>query len=513
MQRMRLPVAMATQHPDSASKSFSSQEEVDEALRDFSPAERGGFECDEKMVDFEGKLTAYGQMRWIIEKVTSALNLVPGEDFLITPRIPSEKLEEAERQVMVIWAAIAANKFSYEATARQAIKYLITPMVENSRELLISHRRINKLLKFGQEELGLPSTCVMRLVPLFEDVVKLLHCDEIIDGYRRLMLKELGEYEDHFRIFLGKSDAAMTYGHVASLLAIKIALSRLEKWKREVHVDVCPIIGVGLLPFRGHLAPWNVKNFIEEYKGYYTVTIQTGLRYDIPHEQSIEVIRSIKREAGHIPVVYDDEEEKELVDAIREFARSYFDVMVEMATTICLIADVIPERRDRMPRESYYRSLAGPLKLIGDKMLYEKMPSGEIKLPRAIKFVASCYMLGVPPAILGVGRGLKELRKKKGEDFVENLVKKYIKGLRSDLEFEFNFLNLDVAKERLSSTTFSKIVEDVEEISRVFGLEKGDVNEDGLQHSMCIKLFWDKMGKPEAVEYALKAGIIRGSLG
>ncbi|MHC1627469.1 MAG: phosphoenolpyruvate carboxylase, partial [Candidatus Nezhaarchaeales archaeon] len=228
MQKTRLPVAMATQHPDSASRSFSSQEEVDEALRDFSPAEKGGFECDEKMVDFEGKLTAYGQMRWIIEKVTSALNLIPGEDFLVTPRIPSEKLEEAERQVMVIWAAVAANKFSYEVTARQAIKYLIAPMVESSRELLISLRRINKLLKFGQEELGLPSTCVMRLVPLFEDVVKLLHCNEIVDGYRRLMLKELGEYEDHFRVFLGKSDAAMTYGHVASLLAIKIALSRLE---------------------------------------------------------------------------------------------------------------------------------------------------------------------------------------------------------------------------------------------------------------------------------------------
>ncbi|MDH5815580.1 MAG: phosphoenolpyruvate carboxylase [Candidatus Nezhaarchaeota archaeon] len=508
-----LPRAMATQHPDSASKAFSSQEEVDEALRDFSPAERGGFECDEKMVDFEGKLTAYGQMKWIIEKVTSVLDLVPGDDFLVTPRIPSEKLEDAERQMMVIWAAVAANKFSYESSAKQAIKYLIAPMVEDSRELLITYRRMQKILKLGQEELGLPSTCVMRLIPLFEDVVKMLHCDEIIEGYRRLLLKELGEYEDHFRVFLGKSDAAMTYGHVASLLAMKIALSKLERWRKEVHVEVRPIIGVGLLPFRGHLAPWNVRNFVEEYKGYYTVTIQSGLRYDIPHEESVKVIRYVKSESGSSPVVYDAQEEKELVDAIKVFARSYFEVMLEMATTICLIADIIPERRDRVPRESYSRSVVGPLKLIADRMLYEKLPTREVKLPRAIKFTAACYMLGVPPAILGTGRALRALRLEKGEGFVEELTKKYIKGLRDDMAFEFNFLNLDVAKERLSPSTFTKIVEDVEEISRYLEVNQGDVDERGLQHSLLVKMFWEKIGRQEAAEYALKAGVIRGSLG
>ncbi|MEM4577166.1 MAG: phosphoenolpyruvate carboxylase [Candidatus Nezhaarchaeales archaeon] len=513
MKKTELPKAMATQHPDSASRAFTSQEEVDEALRDFSPAEMGGFECDEKMVDFEGKLTAYGQMKWIVEKVTSALNLVPGEDFLITPRIPSEKLEDAERQIMVIWAAVAANKFSYEVAARQSIKYLVAPMVESSRELLVSHRRIHKLVRLGQEELGLPSTCTMRLIPLFEDVVKLLHCDEIVDGYRRLLLKELGEYEDHFRVFLGKSDAAMTYGHVASLLAIKIALSRLEKWRRDVHVEVRPIIGVGLLPFRGHLAPWNVQNFIEEYKGYYTVTIQTGLRYDIPHEESIKVIRCVKNDAGHAPAVYDAEEERILTDVIRIFSRTYFETMVEMATIICLVADIIPERRDRMSRESYPRSMIGPLKLIADKVLYEKLPSGEVKLPRAIKFTAACYILGVPPAIIGIGRALKILRVEKGEGLVEDLIKKYIKGLRSDMAFEFNFLNLEVAKERLNPATYTKIVEDVDEVSRYFNLDKEDIDEKGQQHSQLIKMFWERMGKQEAAEYALKAGVIRGSLG
>lgn len=513
MKKVQVPIAMATQHPDSASKSFSSQEEVDEALRDFSPANMEGFECDEKMVDFEGKLTAYGQMRWIIEKVTSTLNLVPDEDFLITPRIPSEKLEEADRQVMVVWAAIAANKFSYELTARQAIRYLVAPMVESSKELLISLRRINKLLKFGQEELGLPSTCTMTLIPLFEDVVKLLHCHEIVDGYRRLMLKELGEYEDHFRIFLGKSDAAMTYGHVASLLAIKIALSRLEKWRREVHVEVCPIIGVGLLPFRGHLAPWNIENFVEEYKGFYTVTIQSGLRYDISHEQCIGVVRRIKREARRVPEVYDEEVERELIDVIREFARSYFDVIVDMSTMICLVSDVIPERRDRVSRESYHRSLNAPLRLIGDKELYERLPSGEVKLPRAIKFTAACYMLGVPPAIIGVGRALRKLELRKGENFVEELIKKYIKGLKYDLAHEFKFLDLEVARKRLDPGVFSRIMEDVDEVSRMFNLNKEDVDEKGSQHSMYVRMFWDKIGKPEASEYALKAGIIRGSLG
>ncbi|RLF10972.1 MAG: phosphoenolpyruvate carboxylase [Thermoprotei archaeon] len=513
MKRAKPPTAMATQHPDSASRSFTSQEEIDEALRDLSPADKGGFECDEKMVDFEGKLTAYGQMRWIIEKVTSALNLEPDVDFLVTPRIPSEKLEEAERQMMVIWAAVAANKYSYAATGRQGIRYLIAPMAESSRELLVSHRRINKLLKLGQEELGLPSGCAMSLIPLFEDVVKLLHCHEIVDGYRRLLLKELGEYQDHFRVFLGKSDAAMTYGHLASALALKIALSRLEKWRVEEHVEVCPIIGVGLLPFRGHLAPWSVDDFVKEYRGYYTVTIQSGLRYDLPHATAIRVIRRVKEEAGHGPQVFTEEEERDLVDAIREFTRCYFEVMVEMSTTICLVADVIPERRDRIPRESYYRSLMGPLKLIGDRSIMELLPRGEVKLPRAIKFVAACYLLGVPPAIIGSGRALKALKRIKGEGFVEDLAKRYYSCLKRDFKFEFNFLNLEVACRRLSRGAFERIAEDVEELSRILNLDPKDKDEKGVQHDAMIEMFWQKIGKIEAVDYALKAGIIRGSLG
>jgi len=48
----KIPIAMATQHADSASKHVSVKEEVDEAVISFK--RDGGYGCDEYLVDYMG---------------------------------------------------------------------------------------------------------------------------------------------------------------------------------------------------------------------------------------------------------------------------------------------------------------------------------------------------------------------------------------------------------------------------------------------------------------------------
>ncbi|HIP85736.1 MAG TPA: phosphoenolpyruvate carboxylase, partial [Pyrodictium sp.] len=176
-----IPYAMATQHPDSATRKITANEEVDEAINDLLPLEDGGFGCDEKMVDYEGKLTPYHQPEWIVDSLAK-MGLVPGEDYLVTPRIPAEKLEDAARQVIVVWSCLVANRKSMQYGG-QAIKFMVHPMSETSRELVVAHRRISKLQRFAEEEIGLKLEEPIKIIPLVEDVVRLIHVDKLLAGF------------------------------------------------------------------------------------------------------------------------------------------------------------------------------------------------------------------------------------------------------------------------------------------------------------------------------------------
>ena len=75
----------------------------------------------------------------------------------------------------------------------------------------------------------------------------------------------------HLRVFIARSDPALNYGLICAVLLSKIALSKLKKTEKKQDVTVHPIIGVGSKPFRGHLSPENIENFLQEYKGLATV--------------------------------------------------------------------------------------------------------------------------------------------------------------------------------------------------------------------------------------------------
>jgi len=75
------PKVMCTQHPDSASKYVSTQEEPGEAIEAAVV-----FGCDEYMPDYEGKATPYHQNVQIVSKFIEETDLIPGKDSFLSLR-------------------------------------------------------------------------------------------------------------------------------------------------------------------------------------------------------------------------------------------------------------------------------------------------------------------------------------------------------------------------------------------------------------------------------------------
>ncbi len=227
---MKVPKLMATQHPDSTVV-LMPQDEVEEAIQDVLPLERGGRGCDEKMVDYEGKATPYNQMRDIIEE-SKNYDIVPGEDFLITPRVPNPKLEDKDRHLLAITAAVTANMYSQMYFNTNAIKYIVLPMSANTLEIAEVQRRILRVERLVSEEFSYRLEEWIRLIPLFETAESQSHIDEIVESLRIALIKEIGLFENEFRIFMGKSDSAIHSGHIASSIGIRTGLLKLWNWQK-----------------------------------------------------------------------------------------------------------------------------------------------------------------------------------------------------------------------------------------------------------------------------------------
>lgn len=110
----------------------------------------------------------------------------------------------------------------------------------------------------------------IEVIPLIEDKDSLLNTRNIIEGYYRAIKPS------YMRLFIARSDPAMNYGMLTAVLLAKYALSEAGKLAEELGIPIFPIIGVGSLPFRGHLSPENYQRVMEEYEGF------TRLPFSLP---------------------------------------------------------------------------------------------------------------------------------------------------------------------------------------------------------------------------------------
>ena len=468
------PKVMCTQHPDSASRYISTQEEPGEAVEAAVV-----FGCDEYMPDYEGKATPYHQNVQIVSKFIEETDLVPGKDFFITPRAPSAVQENHFRQLMVMMSIAEANHSALEYSDVQAINEFVHPMTGTVREIIEAQQHMADVSELAKKEFGF-SMEVPRIIPLIEDAPALLHAKELAGSALLAWKERFGTTPEKFRVFLGKSDSSLSFGHVASTLSCKYAISGLSELDSELDIETGIIFGAGTLPFRGHLDLKNAENFFKEYRGIGTVTLQSALRYSHEKGDAQALVRLAEARLPEAPNIFSPDEKEELVNLIGIFGAKYARVLRELAPAIDRLAGLLPQQRDRLMHKGnggYSRNapdISGIVQLcrsdIG-KELKASMPAEALHLPRAIKFTGALYSIGLPPEFIGTGTALKEAREKLGDDACERLLTKYFPSLASDLSFASGYLDLNVASRFLSVACLKEIQRDIEFLRDTFSLK------------------------------------------
>lgn len=492
---------MATQHPDHASKPFwhntpfiSAQFESEEAFLCYS--ELG---IPEYKWDWEGKLVDESVLERLFSNHFEFFKKNPlGIDTFLTFRLPNPKVQTEFRIGRAFMnLASAASVAKHFKLPSPPLFEVILPMTTSAEEMLSIQEAYIQMHKLTHPLYRLEGILTnLRIIPLFEDVYTIISSDKILEKYLKMYHKKFKKLPPYMRPYVARSDPALNFGIVPTVLAIKIALSRYKILEKKLGIPLYPIIGGATLPFRGGLNPVKVEKFIEEYKGIQTTTIQSAFRYDFDKDTIIKAIAKLnntlpKQTAQTITA----EEESEIQKIIPVFENYYQEVIEELGELINKIAEFLPPRRERVQHVGLYGYSRGV---------------GGVKLPRAIGFTASLYSIGIPPELIGTGRGLQSLSKNN-----LNLVKKYYLFLKEDLEETGRFLN----KENLNHLTkkgkiWLKVAEDVESIEKVLGISLGPKTAGELEHKRLTDKIYQGLKSRSNLESQIgKAALLRNSLG
>ena len=487
----RVPATMMTQHPDAASRYVPIQEEPKEAIMALTPPPRG-LGLDEVMVDFEGKLTPYQQTSQIVVGLAEA-GLMSGRDVFVTPRIPSGEEEGVFRQLMALMSVVESNYRAFKKHGVYAVREVILPMTRSAKELVSVRERVNDVIALAHKEFGLsPDPKIISLIPLFETAPQILGVFEELSSYVEASA-ELGAELSRMRYMLGLSDLALSYGFAAAAIAVKLGIDDGYRLAAEKGLEVAPILGGGTLPFRGRLAPENLENLLLDYSGVRTITIQSAMRYDRGAEETRRFAEELRKrlpktEPSPIP------SRQFLLDAIGIFSKHYLTTFYKLMSVASALSDIVPRQRDRLARKGesgYARDVPHP-NLIAEfvsepdlaRQLREIAVPEKAELPRAISYAAALYSIGLPPEIIGTGRGLSELIGRFGLDALAKLQSQF-RGLRSGLSFSLRFTQLEVAADFLSEEALFEVEEDLRWISELLGIDPGPVTkEDRLYHTV-----------------------------
>lgn len=447
---MKIPRVMSTQHPDNVSFPFfaehadmSGEDEIQEAYYAFSH-----LGCDEQMWDSEGKEVDDFVVKKLLTKYPNFFKTKKlGRDVFITLRIPNPTVEKEEAKVLVealesIPRSMDAVKVFYE-NPYPPIFEVILPMTTTVKELnrvyyfyknFISGKQYQKIYENDitvAEWVGefLPKT--INVIPLFEDVDTLFNVDKILLEY----LKD--KNFNYLRVFLARSDPAMNYGVISAVLAVKIALKKLERVSLEKEIEIYPILGAGTPPFRGNLSPYTVDKVLTEYPSVETFTVQSAFKYDFPIE---DVIAGIKKLKNFIRHPLEDLDEDFCKNIIKKFTQEYQTLIVALAPAINELAKYVPKRRMR----KLHIGLFGYSRNIGG-----------VTLPRVINFCTACYSIGLPPEILGISCLSKEEL---------NNLKSIYKNLEYDFSIALQYFN-PKCLELLSDEIRNKLIKSLENLN------------------------------------------------
>ena len=537
---MKTPSSMATQHPDNSDRYIAIQNEPEEAMHALTAQDEGGLGIEEIMIDFEGKLTPYHQTSQIaLGLIKKGINL--GQDVRITPRIPNAKKEPIFRQLMSIMSLVETNILAFNMISKQAIFETIVPMIESGSELIQLQDRINSVIELGNKnyDIQFPLNSI-RIIPLVESVPALVKVDEIIDKYYQDSVRKGIEFNE-IRIMFARSDSAMSYGMLSSVLAVLIAIDKSYKWSQLYGVTVSPILGCGSLPFRGHLTEANLDSMLKNYSGISTYTIQSGLRYDHGEISTKRVVERLKNSEYRFKARCFDTHDIELMQEFIGISTKYYmQTFLKTIESVEKISKYIPKNRDRLSSTKsgleYIREIAcleEVADLVNDISLKNELRAINTDIPctvpRAISYTAAMYTLGLPPEFIGTGRCLNEILNKYGKQGIDKLLQ-YYPQLYDDLTFALKFVNVKVSKGIINEDARQEYSEDIELVCKILNIsiESDEANEDAFYHTLLKSIrpiILHLIGKQDDLisdseeekrilnEWIVKMGKIRGSLG
>lgn len=493
MMKTKVSRIMSTQHPDNVTVPFfaensvmSGDDEIKEAFYAFSH-----LGIDEQLWDAEGKEVDNFVVKKLLTRYEDyfSKNLL-GKDKFITMRVPNPEVEKNEGKILLeslhsIPRNYDIGKCFYDRDIPPVFEATV-PMCSSEKPLIrireyykkfIIGNKSKELFKGDisvSEWLGEMMPDDIRVTPLFETRDAITNSDKYVEKYM-----EFEKIKDMQRVWFARSDPAINYGSASAVLINKIGLFKLDKLQEKLSIDILPVIGCGSVPFRGNFSPETIDHILKGYPSIQTFTSQSAFKYDYPVTKVIEAIDKAKsKKRGASPFV-DEREAEKFVDKMET---DYRESIRLLAPTINLMSKYIPQRRLR----KLHISLFG----------YGRETDDGVKLPRAIKFCASMYSLGLPPEVLGLS-GLSE----KDIDDMREYYPNIDGDMRDALKF-FNKKNLDFFPK--------KIQEKVSDITSRF---EHDPDEEHNKITSEILNGFKKQDMLKLHENIIKAGKIRRFLG
>jgi len=489
---------MSSQHPDNAGAPYwhsnpyiKTEDELKECFLMYKD-----LGVEEVMWDWEGKFVDEAVIERLYGSHLAFFRKRPlGKDIFLTFRVPNPRVESGYRLGRAFMVILSAAHFVEGlAFKNRPLFEVILPMTESASEIIKLQKGYERFSKAAAFSFGGKSfsTVPLEVIPLFETVGTIMKSGEILRKYVASHKKQFGSYPVYLRPFCARSDPALNSGIVATTLAIKCALSDYESFAKTSGIKMYPIIAPGALPFRGGFSPETFKEFSEEFSGVRTIMIQSAFRYDYKLSKVKRAIRILHKILPRLRTREVSETmRKKVKKIIPWFETPYTKTVEKLAPIIGKISTHIPKRRERLQHIGLFGYSRGV---------------GKVKLPRAIGFCASCYSLGIPPELFGVGEGLERAIKEGQIKTVETLYKTFRLALKRSGRY--------LRKESLKELGLGELERGIVMIEKYLGETLGPVTEDELRHAELVGriIFLLKVGESPTKEIE-EAAKLRQSLG
>ncbi|MBI3027750.1 phosphoenolpyruvate carboxylase [Candidatus Woesearchaeota archaeon] len=483
--------AMSTQHPDnvnhpffSDSRELSGEDEIKEVFYTFSH-----IHCKEQLWDCEGKEVDNFVVKKLLSKYEPYFGKhTLGKDVFLTLRVPNPSVEKSEAKILLETLESIPRNFD---AAKMFYGDGVAPIFEIALPMTTSHRELSRIADYyknhvvGKQhhKLGNEITIAewignfkpesLRVIPLIELKEAILSPEKVVEPF----IKE-EKIKDYQRVWLARSDPALNYGSLATVLMLKISFQKLHSLEKRTSIEIFPILGCGCAPFRGNFKPTNIKNCMKGYPSVYTFTLQSAFKYDYNIKDVQNAVKHLNETKPSKPVLVD---EKKLIPIIEKLQNEYQKQVKLLGRYINEMAQYVPSRRKR----KLHIGLFGYSRSVG-----------QLKLPRAITFCAALYSYGLPPEIIGLS-----VLNENEVDYIKDVYPNFQVDLRDSLQY-LNEDNLRVFP--------NEIARNIKIIKKMANFE---VNE---KHKKITSIILDNLKKREhstLTENITRAGFIRGFLG